>query len=406
MRKHLSFFVLAYLRLWAKLKLTQIKPVIIGVTGSAGKSSCVAAIEAILKEKYKVKTTGTTNSESGIPLAILGLKMADYSPFDWLRVLILAPLSLVTRHSSYDILVAEMGVDGLEPPKNMGYLLTIIRPKVGVFLNALPVHTMQMDSIEKIAAEKGKLIKALPVDGTAVLNADDPNILDLETKTAAETITFGKSAKAQVKNFTVDLDGFALTDDYGYTLSAAAAVGKVFGISSEDSKKALEKNFKLPPGRMSIFKGIKGSRILDSSYNSSPVPAFGALDLLKSYPQATRRIAVLGDMRELGDLAQKSHEVVAAKAYDCADAVITVGPLTKAYFPKSKKLLGQFDNSREAGEFLKNYLAKGDLVLFKGSQNTIFLETAVEMCLANRKDASLLCRRGEFWDKQRNETKN
>lgn len=108
-------------------------------------------------------------------------------------------------------------------------------------------------------------------------------------------------------------------------------------------------------------------------------------------------------MRELGDFAEEGHKTVATTAYKLADKVITVGSLTKKYFPPNPKLVNQFDNSRQAGIFLQTYLQPGDLVLFKGSQNTIFLETAVEMCLENKEDSPKLCRRGEFWDKKRSD---
>lgn len=383
MKKYFALFVLYYLRFWAKLKLAQINPLIIGVTGSAGKSSCVAAIEAILKAKYRVKTTGTGNSESGIPLGILGLNMINYSIFDWLRVLLLTPVSVI-RNTKYEILVCEMGIDELTWPKNMDYLLTIIRPKIGVFLNVLPVHTLQMKSVGNIAAEKGKLIASLPPDGTAVVNKSDPRT---HVKTAAKTVYFS-----------------------GDSLAAAKTVGKILGIPLATSNQQLATGFLRPPGRWSIFAGVNGSILIDSSYNASPVPMLSALKLLKmrsllneESPQqgVSRRIAVLGDMRELGELAKKYHREVAEKAYELADAVITVGELCKKYFPENSKLIAQFDNSYQAGRFLQTYLRPGDLVLFKGSQNTIFLETAVEMCLANKKDAAKLCRRGRFWDRQR-----
>ncbi|MEK7565699.1 MAG: Mur ligase family protein, partial [Patescibacteria group bacterium] len=259
--------VLYYLRFWARRKLAQINPLIIGVTGSAGKSSCVAAIEAILKEKYKVKTTGTTNSESGIPLSILDLKPKDYSVFDWIRLVILAPIKHLTSNTKYQILVCEMGIDSLELPKNMEYLLTIVRPKIGVFLNALPVHTQQMKSVENIFTEKSKLIRSLPADGTAVINSD----YDIPTK--AKVIKFR---------------------DDGTAIPPAMAVGKIFGITKVPK-------FILPPGRWSFFAGINGSKIIDSSYNASPVTMNNALEFLKKTP-GKRKIAVLGDMRELGDL--------------------------------------------------------------------------------------------------------
>lgn len=359
-KKQLSLFILYYLRFFAKLKLNQTRPIIIGVTGSAGKTSCVAAIEAILKTKFKVKTTGAANSESGIPLAILGLKMSDYSFFDWLKVIFLAPSSLVTR-ISYDILVCEMGIDELTWPKNMEYLLTIVQPKIGVFLNALPVHTLQMKNIENIFAEKSKLIKSLPADGTAVINSD----YEIETK--AKVIKF---------------------KDDGSPIPPALVVGKIFGIEKMPK-------FELPAGRDRVFDGINSSKIIDQSYNSSPIPTQNALARLSK--ESGRKIAVLGDMRELGELAQKEHKTLADIARRNADVIITVGPLWK----KFTKFENQFDNFYQAGKFLQSFIKRGDVILFKGSQNTIFLEGAVEMCLKNKSDAAKLCRRGKFWERQR-----
>ena len=374
--------ILEYLKFFAKLRLAQINPTIIGVTGSAGKSSCVAAIEAVLKDKYKVKTTGTTNSESGIPLAILDLKLVDYSQLDWLRVFVLAPVQIIKfliHTSKFEILVCEMGIDELTPPKNIGYLLTIVKPTVGVFLNVLPVHTQQMKSVENIAKEKGKLISSLPANGTAVLNASDEEVMKFSKKTVATVVTF--------------------KDDLT-PIPPAMAVAKVFGLDETQARESLKKNLRMPPGRDTVLAGIYDSMIIDSSYNASPIPMFAALDQLKKVP-GKRKVAVLGDMRELGDLAEKYHQLVGHKAVESADQIITVGPLSKAYYQKSKKLAGQFDNFHQAGNFLQSFIKPGDVILFKGSQNTIFLEGAIEMCLKNKSDAAELCRRGKFWEKQR-----
>ncbi len=361
MKRILSLFVLYYLRFFAKLKIAKINPTIIGVTGSAGKTSCVAAIQAILKTKYTVKTTGSANSESGIPLAILDLKMNDYSVFDWIRVILSAPFFTTKK---CDIFVAEMGIDSLEAPKNMEYLLSIIQPKIGVFLNALPVHTEQMKSVQNIFEEKSKLIKSLPAGGTAVINSD----YDIETK--AKVIKF---------------------KDDGTPIPPALAVGKIFGINKNKIP-----DFVLPAGRGNVFEGLNNSTIIDSSYNSSPVPTANALKKLKEFQN--RHIAVLGDMRELGNLAEDEHKKLAEIAKKSADVIITVGPLFKQFTTFDN----QFDNFWEAGKFLQTIIKKGDVILFKGSQNTIFLEGAVEMCLKNKSDISKLCRRGTYWDNQRN----
>src|SRR3989344_4260216 len=308
-------FVLRYLRFFAKLQLRKISPDIIGVTGSVGKTTTTLAIGAILASKYKTKVCAGVNSESGIPLNILGLKLTNYSAWDWLRVMLLAPVMLVINWRRYEKYVVEMGVDEPETPKNMGYLLTIVRPRVGVFLNVAAVHTQQFGSVQAIAREKGKLIAQLPGNGVAVLNQNDPLVWQWAEKIKAKVVPF--------------------TDD------AAMAVGKVFGIS-----KKVE--FKSAPGRMSVIPGIKNSLIIDSSYNASRESMFKALEVLASYKDK-RRVAALGDMRELGELAETEHKAVAEKAKSIADVIVTVGPLMKQYLGAKYS----FMSSREAGKFIK-----------------------------------------------------
>lgn len=403
--------VLGYLRLFAKLQLAKVSPTVVGVTGSAGKTSAVAAIRTILSSRYRVRATEGGNSESGIPLTILGLKMRSYSVLDWLRVIVLAPLKVFFDWHRYDIFVAEMGVDRPYEPKNMTYLLRIIRPKVGVFLNALPAHTeffgrdtdkeaSREKLVERIAAEKGKLIVSLPPDGHAILNADDKNVFRFKDETDAMVMTFGTAPDAAVKNFLVEPKHFALTDDYGYTLAAAAAVGSVFGIPVPESKELLAKHLRLPPGRMSVLRGVRGSEILDSTYNASPGPMRGALKLLRERGAGHRKIAVLGDMRELGGLAPEAHREIVEEACKVADAVIIVGPSMKQFAPENERILHRFTYAFEAGVFLRSFIKEHDIVLFKASQ-AVFLETAVELCLADPSDAAHLTRRGAFWDEER-----
>ena len=360
-----SWFILRYLRFFARWQLKKINPDIIGVTGSVGKTSTTLAIGAILKTKYQTKICSGMNSESGIPLNILGLKLVNYSAWDWLRVMLLAPVMILINWRKYEKYVVEMGVDEPKSPRNMEYLLTIVRPRVGVWLNVAPVHTQQFGSVEAIATEKGKLIAQLPDNGMAILNKHDPLVWQWSKKTKAQVISF--------------------TDD------AAAAVGKVFGINEKV-------DFKLPPGRMSLIPGIKNSLIIDSSYNASRESMFMALRVLGSYKNR-RKIAVLGDMRELGDLAKQEHEAVAEEASKVADVIVTVGPLMKQYL----RAKYSFMSSREAGRFINDKLIQeGDVILVKGSQNTIFLEIVVEMLMQHPEQADeLLCRRGKYWDKIR-----
>ncbi len=409
MRRILLNLFLSYLRVAASVQLRKIHPLIIGVTGSAGKTSCKEAIYAILKDQYRVKEGKKSfNSEVGLPLDILGFDANYGSVLEMvLRALLLTPWQLLTNWEKYDVYLAEMGVD---KPGDMSYLLSFIHPSIGVFLNALPVHTANfLDGVDGIAREKGKLISALPSSGSAILNADDPRVLAFEQKTQAKVLTFGQREGNSVRNFTLNLPGFVLTKDYGATLAAAVAVGKALGINEKSAKARLKVHFKLPPGRMSVFKGINGSTLIDSTYNASKVPMIGALKVLRQ-AQGKRKIAILGDMRELGELAQEEHEALALEAVQDADVIFTFGPLMKSFLaPKALELGFPQENLRVHEQMLAladdvfNFIKNGDVILLKGSQNTILLETLVERLLADPSDAQLLCRRGEFWNKKRAE---
>lgn len=365
MKAIISLYILYYFRFWAKLRLGQIKSKIIGVTGSVGKSSCATAIATILASKYNVHYSQHANSESGIPLDILELQPTNYSVFDWCKLVVLAPFSLIRDNPSWQIYIAEMGIDSPKWPKNMDFLLSIFdKIDVGVFLNARLAHSENFKNLEEIITEKKKLTD----HAVNKIIVDDDQLAKI-------------NIKGTQTNFW-----------------AAKEVGKIFNIPDSVSEKLLKNNFRLPPGRMTIIPGIKGSTILDSSYNASKTSVLSALETLASYKNK-RKIVLLGDMRELGKFAQGEHEGVAKMALEIADYVFTVGSLTKKYFPAEVK---NFANSYEAGLYLKDFIKKDDVILIKGSQNTIFLETAVEMLMAHPEDADkLLCRRGEFWDKKR-----
>lgn len=383
-----------YLRLLAQLQITKVrllqkrqgkKLIIVGITGSAGKTSCLLACEAALGSNFKIKTNSGSNSESGIPLNILGIKVTSYSPLQWLKYALLAPIMLIANWHSYDIYLVEMGIDGPNEPKNMSYLLKIIKPNIGIFLNVSPVHLQYFPSLDTIALEKAKLINSVQ---TAIINSNDPLVKK-----------YSKNPyQVALQSIDLKITGYILPPIYKITFGAAFALTKILGLSPSQTKQNLETNFRLPPGRSGIFKGINNSMLIDSSYNSSPLAASEMLKLLATYPRP--RLAVLGDMRELGSASSDEHRKLYQLALKSADTIISVGPETTKYFGNN---CIKFDFWWQAAEYLKTNLPPKSTILVKGSQNTIFLEELVKELLENRSDPSKLCRQSPYWLKTKDQ---
>lgn len=444
MKKFSSKILLWYLRKAVKLQLAKSKPVIIGIGGSAGKTSLCRILKNILKEKFRVKASEGLNTETGIPLSILKIPPRDYSFFDWIRIIILVPIRLLFNWEKYDYCIAEMAID---KPNDMRYLLKIIKPKIATLTNIALEHSEYFDSFVKnkknhkkevmklIEKEEGMLIKTLPANGVAVLNIDDERIARLKSKTKAKIIAVSiKNEKADfyVKNSKLDLKSLRLeilfrpkgksalaqnysltikrplSNAYIYTILLAIALASACGVKIKDAIKIIEKKFTLPGSRLSIFEGIKETIIIDSSYNAQPISMIDALDFLKRISENKRKVAVLGDMRELGKEAKKEHEIVAEKIKETVDFPILIGPLMKRYVVPFLENAGKnykwFENFTKAKEFIIKKIKRGDFILVKGSQNTLLLERVVEMILKEKKDKKNLCRQRPYWERKRKET--
>lgn len=321
MKKAISTILLFYFRTLAKIQLWKIRPTIIGVTGSSGKTSVMETIGMVLQNQAKVKLSHKANSQSGLPLNILGLEIKNFTVGEWVKLAILAPLKLLTNWHKYDYYVAEMGIDSAKWPANMDYLLTFLQPKIGVFTSVTSVHAQAFDHLAQsknpklhlqevlaaIANEKGKLIQSLPPDGFAVLNEDDALVKKQSERTTATVLTFGTnkaatvqlaatnwtaqgtefvlkdnqaSQKSNTKQVRIKLSGYLLPTHYGLTLAAAGAVGLTQSIHLTTSLQQIQTHFSLPPSRASLLPGINNSTILDSSYNSSPLALHDFLDML------------------------------------------------------------------------------------------------------------------------------
>ena len=401
MEKTLGYIFLHYLRFLAKLQLAKIKFLlklsgekltIVGITGSAGKTSTLLAASAALTPNFKIKTNDGYNSESGLPLSILDLKISNYTPISWLKIAFLSPLKLLTNWQTYQVLILEMGIDSPVYPKNMDFLLSIVKPNIGIFLNITPVHLFNFQNIDEIAKEKAKLVNTAE---TAIINSSDPLVKKYTTNQNIVSIT----------PTPISFPNIYTPQIYNNSFGAAIALGVTLGLDKITITNNIKKNFSLPPSRASILKGIKNSTIIDSSYNSSPLACTELLKFLATFK--TKKIAVLGDMRELGKSTKTEHQKIYDLATKSADLIISIGPETQKYFGnKSQK----FTYWWQAAEFLKNIIKNKETILIKGSQNTIYLEELVKELiptdkLKNYLSDNLICRQSEYWLRTKNKFK-
>ncbi len=425
-----STLVVKYLRFFARLQLAKNPNAqVVAVTGSSGKSSTRQAIAAALHGQFKLKNCSFGNSQTGIPLDILGLKPHDYSKLDWLRLMLLCPWQLLTNWEGYEILLLEMGIDSPKYPNNMDFLLTIVRPHIGVFTSVSTVHGENFDPlvpdnvkalarhqavVKQVAAEKAKLVLALPSDGHAVINNDSPEIIQSTRQTQAMITTFGTHSQSTVRisNFhlspkqgtqiTLDFQNTKmklsypkqlLSPAYAHNLAAALAVATALKVSPSIAIDNLQTYLTIPQGRMGLFQGINNTTLIDSTYNASFESMKDALQLLKLI-KSKHKVAVLGDMREVGQSSPHDHTQILKLAKTVTPHVILIGAQFQAIAAKQDV---SFLKANQAVSQV-SVLAKPDTVfLFKGSQNQIFLEYLLEQLLQNPDDKQFLCRQSSYW---------
>ncbi len=421
----LKKIVLSLITLLASLVLKKYRPSIVGVTGSVGKTGTKNAIAAVLAAKYRVRASPKSyNSEFGVPLTILGSESARRNSTRWLGIM-LEGLSLTLFRQFYpDWLVLEVGVDR---PGDISRITAYVPFDVAVLtrLPLVPVHIEFFPTLAHLMAEKGILPKAVPTKKLVVLNADDANVMSLRPELKARVITCGfiagdlrgsndhllyENNRPVGFAFKVDYQGNSfpirarhiLSREQAFGLMVALVVGLEHGINPLLAIPVLE-NLVPTPGRLCLLTGIKDSLIIDDSYNSSPAALETALAVLKSIETAGRRIAVLGDMLELGEHTIPAHQAAGVEAARVADLIVTVGLRAKFIYAEAEKkrfsrdCLRHFDNAGEAGRYLQNEIKANDLILVKGSQS-MRLERAVEEIMAHPEDKEkLLVRQEKEW---------
>lgn len=446
------------LDLLAKMYLRRFKPDIIAITGNVGKTSTKEAVAAVLSKIKKVRSgKGNLNNEFGVPLTIIGDWSDNYyetgnSLWFWCKVLVVSCWLFVVRRNYPEILVLEYGAD---KPGDISRLVRKYKPKIGVVtaVGEIPVHVEYFSDPDSLAREKSKLISKLELDDYAILNHDDPMVYDMKEKTKAKVMTFGFAPplKNEIKiaegnqfsragsditlsNFYFHLDenqkpegvsfklntwgphlpagkqAFVPVTIYGvlgksqaFAAGAAACVGLIYDMNLVEISEALA-DYKSPNGRLKILKGIKNSTIIDDTYNAAPASMYLALDTLKELP-AKRKIAVLGDMLELGKYTIEAHQAAGTLAASVADVLVTVGLRGKIMahaaenqMPKDK--IFSFPTSKLAQAKVQELIEEGDLILVKGSQGVRTEKIVEEIMAEPLRKKELLVRQGRKWLKK------
>lgn len=418
----------------AKLYLIKYKPKIVAVTGNVGKTSTKEAIAAVLRSSGKRvrMSEGNLNNELGVPLAILGNYGEEYyekggSALFWLKVLFKATSSLFfgwLGRNYPEILVLEYGADR---PGDIAKLAKNFKPQVGVVtaVGEIPVHVEYFSGPEELAEEKSKLIEALIVGDFAVLNYDDQIVLEMREKTKARisTFGFGEGVDVRISDFNLTstasgepegvvfqlhhqssftpfkVDG-SLGKSQAWAAAAAAAVGLIFGLNLVKISDALS-SYQGPAGRLRILKGLKNSFLIDDTYNASPASTHLALETLKIL-SARRKIAILGDMLELGQYSIQAHQKAGDFVGTFATLLITVGLKAKfiaeaAGHQMLKENILSFTTSAEAASKVRELVKESDLILVKGSQGMRMEKVVEEIMAEPERKRELLVRQNKKW---------
>ena len=442
------------LRLESQLILWKYKPKVIVITGSVGKTSTKDAVYAVISDfAYVRKSDKSYNSEIGLPLTVLGLPNGWNNPLVWLKNvlkglwLFLSPWQS-TRYPKW--LVLEVGVG---KPNDMRWTASWLKTDAVIItaIGETPAHIEFFNSRKNLIEEKSNLIKTLKKSGLLVLNADDEDVLQMKNqgvKTKNLVVTYGFKEGADILGsgdhifynddgepkgiiFRVDEGGLAhkstaegnslpvvIEGVFGrnhiYASLASLALSSGLKFNMIDAIGAL-KNYDISPGRMRLLKGVKNSLIIDDTYNSSPFACESALKTLaevknfgspaKDLTSAGRKIAVLGDMLELGKYTEEAHrnigKIAGENLNNKTDILVVVGPRAKVIKEGAletglkEENIFEFLDSYQAVEFIKSLAQEGDFILVKGSQG-MRMERVVEAILLDQKNKKkLLARQDE-----------
>ncbi len=404
------------LRKITKRIIKKYNPLIVAVTGSVGKTSTKDAIYTTLnKYKNSRKSSGNLNTEVGAPLVFLGVDEAGKDWKEWLTILWKGLKLILKKDKNYpEVIVMEMAADHRG---DIDYLTSFIKPHISAVtaIGETPVHLEFYENVNEIVKEKSILVRETKKGGSVILNADDGRVFQMKGRAKTTVKTFGFSDRAEIRAKDLKLTGnknnpagveFTLNYDTEehkvelpnvfdrgsvYSVLIAIGVGIAAGIPVYRLVESC-KGYTPPKGRMRFIEGEK-CLIIDSTYNAAPKSVELALETVNKL-EAKRKVAVLGDMLELGEASKETHRQIGDKV-QFLDVLITIGKDSKEIQNKFNKEKYHFENSEEAAGKIENIIKDNDLVLVKGSQS-IRTEKVVERIMKEKPD-DLLVRQYYPW---------
>lgn len=386
---------------------------VVAVVGSVGKTSTKIAIARLLDVSRRVRwQEGNYNDRVTVPLVFFGHNQPHIlNVFAWLKIFV-ANETTIRKPYPFQVVVAELGTDAPGFIKDFAY----IKPELVVVTAITPEHMEFFGTLDAVAREE---LSALHYAKRALINTDDTDSKYLEDRNYMSYGLDGKTDYRLSERHAKDMHGqqvtFHLGQDEAFSMQipllgeqgakialAAAAAAHMLKLPLDDIKRGIA-NISAFAGRMQILYGIQNSTIIDDTYNSSPIAAKAALDVLYA-GDAPQKIAVMGSMNELGDYSPEAHREVGEHCDPSQlDWLITIGPDAKKYLAPVAKERGcqvkSFTSPYKAGAFIKEQLKEGAVVLAKGSQNRVFAEEALKPILANPDDQAKLVRQSAYWMK-------
>lgn len=410
-QKKMEGYVVSYFAAHPEVRL-------VVVAGSVGKTSTKTALATMLGQRYRVRVhEGNHNTHISAPLAILGIPYPENikSFGEWRKVFRQAEARIL-QSSEVDVIIQEIGADH---PGEIVHFGSYLKPDIAVITAITPEHMEFFKTMEAVAQEE---MAAANFSKLAIINRDDIDGQYAAFLTNTNLNTYGTSDTAEYhfeqKEFNVH-DGHSgefvapefanqpvqakikvLGEHNIRPAIAAAAVGVKMGLTPAEIASGLEQ-IRPVPGRMSLLEGVRGSMIIDDTYNSSPIAAESAIQTFHSL-EASQRIVVLGTMNELGESSATEHQKIGRMFRpDLVDWVVTVGEEAEKYIASAARAQGcqvkSFENAVQAGGFVHGAIQDNALILLKGSQDKGYLEEAVKILLKHPEQGNLLVRQSPAW---------